>query len=453
MQQRILRRTSFGGSSSSLRRSSISSKDLQAIQAAIAKQHHPTPLILCLLIGLPVYSFFHLYLIYHHHGYLGAALSSLVKPPILAGLVPLLFDVAAWKFTVVFLSLQLIFHWILPHDNVYLLSSTGDRKKPVNGFSSCLLLCLLYVMGSGLGMYRNDVLYIHFESVIICMAIICVAVWLAMLINYRFGDYYNVTTVPEFCFGVELYPTVLDIDIKHFVRSRITLVLWPLFIISAVFHQRNVYGKVSQSLITSSMVQMAYIIRNQWTENLALNSVDYRRSNCGFYKLWSDMVMFPVLYCSSIAIIAHTQKSISSLSCCVLMITAFVSIYMTTVIDKQKYDFRRSKGLIKIRGVDPYFITAKYKTDTGDTSANLLLGSGYWATCRHPNYISEAVTFIVFSAFQGPYPIACHLTAIFVTGFLFIRLCNDESRCLIKYGQSWIQYCNKVPFRLIPGLY
>ncbi|VDL77373.1 unnamed protein product [Nippostrongylus brasiliensis] len=36
MQQRILRRTSFGGSSSSLRRSSVSSKDIQAMQAALA---------------------------------------------------------------------------------------------------------------------------------------------------------------------------------------------------------------------------------------------------------------------------------------------------------------------------------------------------------------------------------------------------------------------------------
>ncbi|KAK6021888.1 hypothetical protein OSTOST_12431, partial [Ostertagia ostertagi] len=187
-----------------------------------------------------------------------------------------------------------------------------------------------------------------------------------------------VTTVSEFCFGVELYPTVLDIDLKHFVRSRITLVLWPLFIISALFYQRNIHGKISKNLIASSLVQMAYIIRNQWTENLALNSLDYKRANCGFYKLWSDMVMFPVLYCSSVSIIAHTQKSISLLSCCVLTVAAFVSIYMTTVIDKQKYDFRRSKGFIKIRGVDPYFITAKYKTDTGDTSANLLLGTALW---------------------------------------------------------------------------
>ncbi|XGW06542.1 hypothetical protein V3C99_016670 [Haemonchus contortus] len=453
MQQRILRRTSLGGSSSSLRRSSISSKDLQAIQAAVAKQHYATSLIVSLLIALPMFSFFHLYMIYHHHGSLKTALTSLVTPPIFADVVPLLFDMVAWKFTVVFLSLQLIFHWILPHDNVYLLSSTGDRKKPVNGFSSCLLICLLYVMGSRLGMYRNDLLYIHFESVIMCMAVICVTVWLILFLSYRFGDYCNVTTVSEFCFGVELHPTVLDIDLKHFVRSRITLVLWPLFIISAIFYQRNIYGRVSQSLMASGVVQMAYVMRIQWTENLALNSLDYKRANCGFYKLWSDMVMFPTLYCSSTAMLAYTQRSISLLSCCVLTVAAFFFIYLTTVIDKQKYDFRRSKGMIKIRGVDPYFISAKYRTETGDTSANLLLGSGYWATCRHPNYMSEAATFVVFSAFQGFYPIYCHVPAAFVTGYLFVRLCNDESRCLVKYGQAWMQYCNKVPFRLIPGLY
>ncbi|VDL79081.1 unnamed protein product [Nippostrongylus brasiliensis] len=417
------------------------------------KQHFPTPLIFTLLVALPLFSFFYLFLIHEHRGNVAAAFSSLLKQPLLARMAPLLFDVTAWKFTVVFVSLQLIFHWILPHDTVYLLSSAGNRKKPVNGFSSSLLICLLYVMGCGLGMYRDDVVFIHFPSIITCFAVVCVTGYLIMLINYRFGDYYNVTTVSEFCFGVELHPTILDIDVKHFVRSRITLVLWPMFIISALYYQRNRYGKITSSLAASSVAQMIYIMRYHWTEYLALNSLDYKRANCGFYKLWSDMVMFPVLYCSSIASIAHSQKSISFLSCCVLTVAALIFIYLTTVIDKQKYEFRKQKGIIKINGVDPYFITAKYKDDKGDTSANLLLGSGYWSLCRHPNYIFEAATFAVFSAFQGYSPISVHFPALFVAGFLFLRLYNDESRCLVKYGQYWIQYCNKVPFRLIPGLY
>ncbi|EPB70819.1 ergosterol biosynthesis ERG4/ERG24 family protein [Ancylostoma ceylanicum] len=424
MQQRILRRTSFGGSTSSLRRSSISSKDIQAIQMALMKQHLSTE-----------------------------AMSALLTRPFVLALLPPLFDIVAWKFTIVFFSLQLIFHWVLPHDTVYLLRSSGDVRKSVNGFSSCLLLCLLYVMGSGLGMYRHDLVFIHFSSIIMCLAIVCVATFIFMMITYRCGDYYNVTTISEFCFGVELNPSVLDIDIKHFVRSRVTLVLWPLFIISALYYQRNMYGKMTRGLIGCSFVQMVYIIKYHWTEYLALNSLDYKCANCGFYKLWSDMVLFPVLYCSPIAVIAQTQKSISLITCCVLTVAAIFLICLTTVIDKQKYEFRRSKGVIKIHGVDPFFITAKYKNDHGDTSANLLLGSGYWSISRHPNYICEAATFAVFSAFQGPATLASHLPAIFIAGFLFVRLWNDEMRCLAKYGQCWIQYCNKVPFRILPGIY
>lgn len=45
-------------------------------------------------------------------------------------------------------------------------------------------------------------------------------------------------------------------------------------------------------LIASSLVQLIYIVKYHWTEYLALNSLDYKWANCGFYKLWSDMVRF-----------------------------------------------------------------------------------------------------------------------------------------------------------------
>ncbi|KJH45363.1 ergosterol biosynthesis ERG4/ERG24 family protein [Dictyocaulus viviparus] len=471
MQQRIMRRTSFGGSTSSSRRSSVSSRDIQAILMASSKQHIPNTVIFCMMIALPLFSFFYLLLIHQHRGNFVAALSAIFKPSSFRNEIePFLCNVVAWKFTTVFLSLQLIFHSTLPHDTVYLLSLSGDTKKLVNGFSSFLLICLLYVMGGGLGLYRNDLLFIYFPSIITCFAVVCLTAYGIMLINYRLRDTYSVSTVFEFYFGVELHPTVLDIDIKHFIRSRITFVIWPLFIISSLYYQRNTYGKLTRSLIGSSFVQIIYIVKYHWTEYLALNSLDYKHSNCGFYKLWSNMVtkvLFPILYCSSITIIAYTQKSISLLTSLLLTVIAIFFIYMTTVIDKQKYDFRKSKGKIKINGLDPYFITAKYKNDQGDTSANLLLGvfyyelfpqcsprSGYWSKSRHLNYACEAATFFIFSAFQGSFaPIACHIPALFITGFLLTRFWMDESRCLVTYGQSWIQYCNKVPFRILPGIY
>ncbi|ETN70903.1 hypothetical protein NECAME_04754 [Necator americanus] len=332
-----------------------------------------------------------------------------------------------------------------------LCGPSGDIRTSVNGFSSCLLLCLLYVMGSGLGIYRHDLVFIHFSSIIMCLATVCITIFLFMLITYRCGDYYNVTTISEFCFGVELHPSVLDIDIKHFVRSRVTLVLWPLFIISAVYYQRNMYGKVSKGLIGCSIVQMVYIVKYHWTEYLALNSLDYKCANCGFYKLWSDMVgsvLFPVLYCSPIAVLAQTQKSISFVPCCILTVAAVFLTCLTTLIDKQKYEFRKSKGVIKIHGVDPFFITAKQRILVHEPTSKLPKRSGH---IRHILCISRNGEYRLTSA-SRIYSRTSSVTGIFL-GFLVVRLWNDESRCLAKYGQCWIQYCHKVPFRILPGIY
>ncbi|KAE9415591.1 hypothetical protein Angca_004515, partial [Angiostrongylus cantonensis] len=324
---------------------------------------------------------------------------------------------------------------------------TGDTKKSVNGFSSSLLLCLLYVMGGKLGLYRDDLLFIHFSSVITCFAVICVTMYGIMLINYRFGDYYNVTTISEFCFGVELHPTILDIDVKHFVRSCITLVIWPLFIISSLYYQRNMQGKITKSLMGCSLVQMSYILKYHWNEYLALNSLDYKRSNCGIYKLWSDMVLFPILYCSPISIIAQSQRSISLITSVVLTAIALFFMYMTVAIDKQKYDFRRSKGKMKIGGLDPFFITAKYKSEQGETSANLLLG-----VLRLTILHSFASAYILIRCNWTQFSTSIILKNTFL-GYLISRVWLDESRCVAKYGQSWLQYCNKVPFRMFPGFY
>jgi 7-dehydrocholesterol reductase len=43
--------------------------------------------------------------------------------------------------------------------------------------------------------------------------------------------------------------------------------------------------------------------------------------------------------------------------------------------------------------------------------------------------------------------------AIFMTVLLIQRCLRDEERCSGKYGKIWDQYCTKVRWRLIPGLF
>jgi protein-S-isoprenylcysteine O-methyltransferase Ste14 len=42
---------------------------------------------------------------------------------------------------------------------------------------------------------------------------------------------------------------------------------------------------------------------------------------------------------------------------------------------------------------------------------------------------------------------------VYMTILLCHRAVRDDRRCRKKYGQAWEEYCSRVPYRLVPGLY
>ncbi|CAB3397870.1 unnamed protein product [Caenorhabditis bovis] len=409
----------MGGSVSSLsRRSSVSQKDIQAIQEALQTLKP---------------------LFYQY--------------PFIFRCIPPIFDLTAWKFTIIHCAMQLILYWGLPHDKAIVLSSEGEEIRDINSFFSCILTCLLYILGVSAGFYRGDVLYEHFNSIILIFAMFSLLILTYLILIYHFGNDYEITTANELYFGIERHPKFLDIDLKYFIRTRFTFVIWPLYIISALYSQKILYGKISNSLLCLSSLQLFYIAKFHWSEDLYLNSLDSKHSNCGFYRLWTDLVWHPILYTTPVTVLSRSNRSLRTISNLIFSILSIILIALTERIDRQKYEFRKCKGDMKIKGFDSFFITAKYKTDSGDAKANLLLGSGYWSLSRHPNYVSEAATFLIFTAFQGFPSICAYTPAFFITGFLIARAITDENRCMAKYGQNWIQYCSKVKYRFLPGVY
>lgn len=56
---------------------------------------------------------------------------------------------------------------------------------------------------------------------------------------------------------------------------------------------------------------------------------------------------------------------------------------LNTRIDLQKYEFRRALGRYKIGNVkDPFYITAKYRKENGDSGTELLLGKNFFKQIR-----------------------------------------------------------------------
>jgi hypothetical protein len=81
----------------------------------------------------------------------------------------------------------------------------------------------------------------------------------------------------------------------------------------------------------------------------------------------------------------------------------------------------------------------------------LFIGSGWWGWSRHAHYTTEFGTFICWTLLTNTRQWLPYFPLLFLLLLLIDRMYRDEMRCLAKYGQCWLQYCNRVPYLLLPG--
>ena len=132
-----------------------------------------------------------------------------------------------------------------------------------------------------------------------------------------------------------------------------------------------------------------------------------------------------------------------------------LSIFINYDSDHQRYVFRQTNGNCLIWGKDPKekMIVATYKTADGSTRTNLLLVSGWWSFSRHFHYMPELLASFFWSApalssgFVIPYFYVIYLTVLLVD-----RAYRDDERCAKKYGKDWKTYCDRVPYKIVPGV-
>ncbi|KAB1213044.1 7-dehydrocholesterol reductase [Morella rubra] len=187
-----------------------------------------------------------------------------------------------------------------------------------------------------------------------------------------------------------------------------------------------------------------------------------------------------------------------------ILVAGIFCIYINYDCDRQRQEFRRTNGKCLVWGKAPSKIVASYTTTSGETKTSLLLTSGCpvevallidefifggmlnvdrakysicvalsynfsyegvkaelwpfygscrWGLARHFHYVPEilaAFFWTVPALFNHFLP---YFYVIFLTILLFDRAKRDDDRCRSKYGKYWKVYCDKVPNRIIPGIY
>uniref|UniRef100_A0A915PNY8 7-dehydrocholesterol reductase n=1 Tax=Setaria digitata TaxID=48799 RepID=A0A915PNY8_9BILA len=453
------RRSSLVGSQHSIssRRSSCSLKDTERIQIAEAqkKRKLPPQLLISVLCGAPPLLFLHIYVANNCDASFLQFLQILWSDNnVLHQILPSPFTSVAWKILIFITLLQLIFYLVLPKDIVTVVNSMGEREKhSVNSFQSCLLVILLFIFGSALGFYKASIIYIHWVETLSLLNMISVIMVLLLYIGRRDKDDNSSDIINGLFFGTDLAPMIYSVDLKHFITYRIARTLWPLYIISSIYYNHSFYGGINNSLLSCAILQLVYIGKTHWYEHFQYSQLDAQNKKAGFSYIWGTLVLYPAFYATPITVLAQRKIALPLPVSAALLFIGIIAVYVTADIDQQRVQFRLANGNMKVWGEDPFFITAKYRRKNGEIAANLLLGSGWWGLCRHPNYFSEWLTFVCWTILQGSHTFFTCLPLFFLTCYLYLRLKHDELRCLAKYGPYWLQYRNRVRYLLIPSLF
>eukprot|EP01035_Chromulina_nebulosa_P017795 gene17795-23403_t len=222
----------------------------------------------------------------------------------------------------------------------------------------------------------------------------------------------NGNVIIDYFWGTELYPRIFGWDVKQFTNSRFGMMFWQIAVISYAIKQYETIGFISSSMLVSVVLQTVYIAKFFWWETGYFCSMDIQHDRAaGVFCIWCNY------------------------DC-----------------DRQRQDFRNSGGRIKIWGKPAVQIEGKYKIESGEEKTSLILASGWWGLARHFHYIPEvgaSFFWCVPALFENPLP---YFYPVYLSLLLIDRAWRDDARCADKYKTYWDKYCEKVPYKLIPGI-
>ena len=256
----------------------------------------------------------------------------------------------------------------------------------------------------------------------------------------------------DYYWGTELYPRISGIDIKVFTNCRFGMTVWPLLVCIYALKSYEVHGFVD-SIWVSCLLQMAYFTKFFWWEAGYMRTIDIMVDRAGYYICWGCLCYVPGLYASVSLYLVNHPVQLGPILRTLITMAGLASIAVNYLADWQKQAARESGGQALIWGKKPEVIRAKYVTEDGRQRESLLLVSGWWGVARHFHYVPELMLAFFWSLpalFENTMP---YFYFIFLFFLLTHRTFRDDVKCGTKYKKYWEEYCKRVPYKMIPGIF
>ena len=362
-----------------------------------------------------------------------------------------------WRATVIY-GFWFVLQWLLqkyaPGREVLGAELPNGSRLPyrMNGLFSLIFTFIVVAILHWSGVFNIRELYDQFGALISVMTIF---VFIFSIYLYWYGKQHGQSrnlsgsVIHDFWMGTGHNPRVPPgrdgLDLKIFCEARPGLILWVLINTSFAYVQYERYGFVSTSMILVWIFQMFYIVDYFWNEEAILTTMDIKHENFGFMLAFGDLVWVPMTYSLQAHYLIDRVHHLPWWGAVIIVAINMLGLYIFRAVNLQKHKFRGDPDNVRIWGKKPEYL----QTEQGGR----LLLSGFWGWSRHFNYVGDILMALSWSLpclFDSLLP---YFYPIYFAILLIHRERRDNHFCSQKYGADWDRYCEKVRWRIIPGIY
>lgn len=246
--------------------------------------------------------------------------------------------------------------------------------------------------------------------------------------------------------GAELNPHVGGVDVKFF-SYRPAMIGWLLLNLSFAFAHVARTGGLSARMGLYQTLSATYIVDYFAHEAAMTSTWDIIAERFGLMLIWGDYVFIPfgfsvqlwyLLPGAAAGAAPPPLHPMTAVGIVALFVGGFAAFRGA---NSQKHAFR----------VDP--ATPVWGRPPVTAAAGRLLASGWWGLARHINYTGDLAVAAALVAPVGRAGAGGYFYFVYLLLLVVHRERRDDRRCAAKYERDWADYCRRVPWHMLPGIY
>ncbi|GKY97294.1 hypothetical protein MPSEU_000687800 [Mayamaea pseudoterrestris] len=348
----------------------------------------------------------------------------------------------------------------------YKIPSENNRRLQYNcnGLASWYVSIALGVALHYFDIFDWKLVYIHAgallstailfaNGVAVCMYLICL---LTGRCQFRLE-----TLAHDYVMGGYLNPRLLGVDLKLWAEVRVSWMLLFALNVSAALCVRDEVGHVPYRMWLVLLIQGLYTNACMKGEESIPFTWDIFHERWGWMLIFWNLAGVAFAYSFNGRFIASqgdALKDVSVSTFIVIVVAILAAYWVFDEANAQKNRFRAQQlnggyvarvysfpQLPNATLVNPKFL----ETQVGSK----LLIDGWWRYVRKPHYTADLCLALLLSMTGGFDHVLPYFFVCFFAPMLVHRAHRDMVRCSQKYGADWDEYCSRVPYTFVPGVY